>query len=229
MQLLLGEAGVSRVQQERLLAMQACGNHLLMLINDVLDLTKIEAGELDVHLAEVNVTTVMDAIGQILLQRASQKNLNLTFAVGRDVPEWIMADDTKLRQILVNLVGNAVKFTYQGSVDVLVEARGHELCFSVNDTGMGISEQQMVHIFDPFHQAEGGHREGGTGLGLAISQRLARVMSGRLEAYSEIGVGSRFDLYLPLQAVDAEGRGLGILHWTWKATTWCRSGILKFW
>ena len=199
-QLLLSGPDISSRQYDQLLSIEACGQHLLTLINDILDLTKIDAGELELNHAPLNVVTLVESVEQILYPRANGRGLAFELVVQEDVPASILGDETKLRQILINLVGNAVKFTEEGHVGLNVHVRDNCLVFEVEDTGIGISEEQLETIFDPFRQ--GSHSIGGTGLGLAISRRLAVAMKGSLDVTSEEGKGSTFTFAMPLEIVE---------------------------
>nr|WP_283777676.1 PAS domain S-box protein [Sansalvadorimonas sp. 2012CJ34-2] len=203
-QLLLGDREVTPSQHERLMAVQTCGQHLLTLINDILDLTKIEAGEMELHYEVTSLTILVETVEQILYQKAEKAGLKLELTIRPDVPRCVYADETKLRQILINLVGNAIKFTESGHVDLTVFMVGNELAFEVLDTGIGITEDHLEHIFEPFRQGEAGRREGGTGLGLSISRRLATTMGGNLTVISKPGKGSCFTLTLPLKSAEGD-------------------------
>ena len=203
-QLLLGDRDVTSLQHERLMAVQTCGQHLLTLINDILDLTKIEAGEMELHYEVTSLTVLVETVEQILYQKAEKAGLKLEVTIRSDVPRCVYADETKLRQILINLVGNAIKFTKQGRVSLTVFMADNELACEVLDTGIGISPDHLEHIFEPFRQGEAGRREGGTGLGLSISRRLATTMGGNLTVISKPGKGSCFTLTLPLKSAEGD-------------------------
>jgi signal transduction histidine kinase/ligand-binding sensor domain-containing protein/DNA-binding response OmpR family regulator len=187
------------------------GEHLLTLINDVLDLAKVEAGKLDLTPTPFHLSTFLQQIVGIIRTRAEAKSLLLTYEALSPLPAVVLADETRLRQVLLNLLGNAVKFTERGHVTLTVEALdeveieagepGVALRFQVEDTGVGIAPEQLERIFQPFEQAgETGKRVEGTGLGLAISQQIVQLMGGQLQVESEVGQGStfRFEVTLPL-------------------------------
>jgi PAS domain S-box-containing protein len=172
---------------------------LLEVINDLLDLSKIEAGKFDLDPIDFDLRVMLDDTLQSLAIRAHKKGLELACDVPREVPEVLVGDPTRLRQIIVNLVGNAIKFTNAGEVFVRVrvermESGQAQLHFTVVDTGVGIPENKLQAIFEPFTQADGGttRKFGGTGLGLTISSHLVRLMRGEIWAESEIGRGSIF-------------------------------------
>ena len=178
--------------------------HLLGLINDVLDLTKIAAGRLDLSLEPVLLRPVLLRAANQVTPLADSKRLKVLVEAPEDVV--VEADETRLAQVLINLAANAVKFTESGEVTLDYEASEGAAVIHVRDTGPGIPPEEMERIFEEFHQVDSGHarRAGGTGLGLAISRRLARLMGGDLRVESEVGVGTDFMLELPL----AEGGAL---------------------
>lgn len=182
---------------------QSSGHHLLTLINELLDLSKIEAGKMTVERIPCRAHQVVAEVASTMRVRALEKGLRLEVTYGPDMPERVLTDPTRLRQILVNLVGNALKFTTAGCVriDVRLEVEDVDhpnprLCFAVEDTGSGISDDVKAKLFQPFVQADASmtRRFGGTGLGLAISRTLAEMLGGDITLESEVGKGSRFTL-----------------------------------
>ncbi len=195
--LLRRDAG-DAVQRERLAKVSEAASHLLLVINDVLDLSKIEAGQLRLEEADFSLGTLIAGALALVDERARAKGLGLSTS-RTGVPDALRGDPTRLAQALVNLLSNAVKFTERGSVELQVEALGREgerrlLRFTVRDTGIGIAAGQLGTLFEPFMQADSSttRRFGGTGLGLAITQRLAAQMGGDVGVTSEPGTGSRF-------------------------------------
>lgn len=191
-------------QQEYLEIVQDSAESLLTILNDILDFSKIEAKKLELEQVTFNLPTLLEKIHKALLQRAEEKGLQLILQQEVPAPGWLKGDPTRLRQILVNLVGNAIKFTSQGQVVIrvsLLQQRQNqvELNFAVTDTGVGISETQLQAIFDAFSQADASTtREfGGTGLGLAISSQLVELMEGKIQVSSRLGEGSCFEFCLP--------------------------------
>jgi signal transduction histidine kinase len=179
------------------------GDHLLSLINDVLDLAKAEAGRIEVRIAPVNVAELVRAcVAEVDSLRAG-KDLKLTSDV-TDTPVDVMTDDQRVRQIVLNLLSNAIKFTDVGEVVVSVRATASEVRVAVRDSGIGISPAAMKELFQDFHQLEAGdgRRYDGTGVGLALSRRLARALGGDIEVRSRQGEGSVFTLVLPRTAVE---------------------------
>jgi signal transduction histidine kinase/CHASE3 domain sensor protein len=174
------------------------GEHLLGLINDVLDLAKAEAGRVEVRLAPVNVALLARACLAEVESLRSGKNLRLDVDAG-EIPTDTMTDPQRVRQIIINLLANAIKFTDEGEVMVVVRATANEVQVAVRDTGIGIAPHAMKELFQDFHQLEAGdgRRYDGTGVGLALSRRLARALGGEIDARSRQGEGSTFTLVLP--------------------------------
>lgn len=198
-QILLNDSKLNEDQQHGLNAIRNCGEHLLTLINDVLDLSKIEAGRLELEPDACDFHALLQSVRDVFAQRAADKGLQLEIDVAPEVARVIRTDSTKLKQVLVNLVGNAVKFTERGSVKVSVsEMPDQRLQIAVSDTGVGMTPDDLENAFDPFKQAAAGKQAGGTGLGLAISQRIVEAMKGSLTAESRVGSGSVFTLRIPL-------------------------------
>jgi signal transduction histidine kinase/DNA-binding response OmpR family regulator len=179
----------------------AAGNDLLALINDILDLAKIEAGQANVVLEPVNLSTAMQSLIEPLRPMAQQKGLALTCHIAPGVPAYTQTDGLRLGQILKNLLSNAIKFTERGSVNLqLTQSQPGTLTFAVHDTGIGIPEHQQQLIFEAFQQADGStHRKyGGTGLGLSIARDLAQLLGGQVSVHSTPGQGSVFSFHMPL-------------------------------
>lgn len=179
---------------------EASGNDLLNLINDILDLSKIEAGHVEMHPEIVPVDRVAQGMRQVFQPLASEKNLDFRVNVGPDCPPTIETDPQRLEQVLKNLLSNAIKFTEKGTVTLTIEPRpSGEVSFAVADTGIGIAPDQQQSVFEAFHQADGtiNRRYGGTGLGLSISRRLVGLLGGTMELRSDVGRGSTFTVMLP--------------------------------
>ena len=193
------DTNLTREQREYLTMVKASAESLLGIINDILDFSKIEAGKLHLDAVDFGLRPHLDDVMKTLALRAQQKGLELACRVDPEVPESVCGDPGRLRQILVNLIGNAIKFTDRGEVvvDVRPETRTErEIClhFSVRDTGIGIPQDSSRHIFEAFTQADHSttRKYGGTGLGLTISSQLASMMGGRIWVESEPGRGSTF-------------------------------------
>ena len=197
-------------QREYMGAVKVSADALLVVINDILDFSKIEAGKMELDLGTVDIRGVVaDALKTVAL-RADEKNLELIKHVHPDVPAKVVADRARLRQILLNLVGNAIKFTAVGEILVEVSvvdpaARPVRLLFAVTDSGIGVPASKIGSIFKPFEQADGSttRRFGGTGLGLSISTKLVNMMDGEIGVESEPGRGSRFWFILPMDVVES--------------------------
>jgi signal transduction histidine kinase/DNA-binding response OmpR family regulator len=183
------------------------GNYLLEIINDILDLSKIESGELKVNHQTVSLPTVLAEIYKLMIVRAKEKGLALILRYDGALPENIVSDRVRLRQILINLVSNAIKFTEHGSVQIVARfiAETSSLEFEVLDTGIGIAKEMQQHLFEPFAQADtSATREyGGTGLGLAITKRLVDMMGGTIAFATQINKGTAFRVAIPSHALDA--------------------------
>jgi two-component system, sensor histidine kinase and response regulator len=192
------ETQLSATQREYLLVVKSCADGLLSLLNDILDFSKIEAGKLSLDPQPFGLQQTIADCMKALSLRAHQKGLELAFEVAADVPEQLIGDSGRLRQILMNLTGNAIKFTEHGEVVLNVirepQANGLALRFTVRDSGIGIATEKLAKIFDAFEQADSSTTRvyGGTGLGLSISKRLVDLMHGRIWVESEVGVGSSF-------------------------------------
>ncbi|KPA10643.1 multi-sensor signal transduction multi-kinase [Candidatus Magnetomorum sp. HK-1] len=193
-------------QKQYLSAIASSGKTLLSLINDILDLSKIEAGKLDIQINDVNPRTLFSEIQHIFSMKVQEKGIDFFLEIDPMIPETLALDEVRIRQILFNLVGNAVKFTDSGYIKVSLgqdqtksKEDGLYLLFNVQDTGMGIPETQKALIFDAFKQQEGqSHAKyGGTGLGLAITKRLVEMMGGAITVESEDTKGSTFSFYIP--------------------------------
>jgi CheY-like chemotaxis protein len=187
------------------------GDHLLAIINDLLDLSKIEAGRFEVELAPVSVPDVVRDVVKLMRVRAASQGIALDHVVEDDLARTLVRTDAvRIRQVLLNLVGNAVKFTERGGVEVRVGARAKgprlELSVAVRDTGCGIAPELLPRLFEPFTQSDASftRRHGGTGLGLAISRRLASLLGGRIDVASEVGRGSVFTFVFDAERADAD-------------------------
>jgi len=208
-ELLREDGDISMAPDRRIEAIDAItrnGEHLLAIINDILDLSKIEAGRMTVERVAISCAGLVDEVISLLKVRAASKNLTISRRFGSEVPETILTDQVRVRQVLMNLVGNAIKFTEKGSVDIDVEsAPVHEgqatLTVRVHDTGIGMTPEQVERLFAPFMQADTSttRRFGGTGLGLRISHKLAQMLGGEITCVSEPDKGTTFTLTLPVE------------------------------
>ena len=180
----------------------ASGNDLLRLINDILDISKVEAGHMQVCVDETDLAQLVDNLYTVFESQAQEQHLAFSVRVDPDAPKSLRTDRYRVEQILRNLLSNAIKFTDQGEVEMRVRAEGDGVRFEVRDSGIGIGPDQLALIFEPFRQVDGSNkrRYGGTGLGLSISRDLANLLGGRIEVSSELGKGSCFSLWLPLRS-----------------------------
>lgn len=176
-----------------------CGSHLLTLINDVLDLAKIEARKLELHPAPLHFPSLLQSVVEISRIRAEQKGIDFHFQADSQFPVGVTVDDKRLRQVLINLLGNAIKFTDRGSVTFKVEPLGQKIRFQVQDTGVGMTPEQIDKIFLPFEQVGDTKKQAeGTGLGLAITHQIVSMMSGEISVDSTPGQGSTFSFEVEL-------------------------------
>jgi PAS domain S-box-containing protein len=202
------DSSLSESQSELLNIISSSGEHLLTLINDVLEIAKIEAGKLQLQIATFDLHTQVREVSDMMRLRAEQKGLQLMLDQSSEFPRYIQGDEARLRQILVNLVSNAVKFTDEGKVTIRLGVKNnkqHHLIIEVEDTGPGISEENRQRLFRPFVQLPEGEMQVGTGLGLSIVWQFVKLMNGVVTVESELGKGSMFRVELPLkEAEEAE-------------------------
>ena len=208
-QLMNRDRQLSLEQQETIGIINRSGEHLLQMIDEVLEMSKIEAGKTELHLTDVNLILLLDTIEAMLDLKAKAKNLQLSIECHSNVPQYFRTDESKLRQVLINLLGNAIKFTQAGRVTLRVSqldtnnSLKHVLKFEVEDTGAGIAPEELTHIFQAFNQSETGrHSKQGTGLGLPISQKFVELMGGRLTVNSQVGRGSVFNFSISSSSVN---------------------------
>jgi PAS domain S-box-containing protein len=206
-QLLQRDPALTPSQREGLETIGRCGSHLLELINDVLDLSRIEAERVNHEPVATDLRRLFVEIERVVEPAAGRKGLALALEIDGVVPAQVMVDRRHLRQVLLNLLGNAIKFTAAGSVRLAVGRTDTRLVIQVADTGAGIEPEHLDEIFKAFGQTKTGASAGGTGLGLTISQRLVRAMGGVLSVESTLGAGSRFFFDLPLAVVDSADTG----------------------
>jgi signal transduction histidine kinase len=201
-QLLQRDATLGPTQREYVEIVARSGEHLLALINDVLSLSKIEAGQLTLNEETYDLRRLLQSIEEMFRMRAQTKELEFLFEPDSGVPRYVRGDESKLRQVIINLLGNAFKFTERGGVAVRTKWENGTFTFEVEDTGPGIDETELAHIFEAFVQSRTGlTAKEGTGLGLAISRNIVRFMGGDIFVKSEVGRGSMFVFALPLPSV----------------------------
>jgi len=196
-----GEQNLSADQVEYAQVIQSSGNGLLVLIDEILDLSKIEAGKMDLDFTDVAIETIVNDLKSLFTLLAKEKKVDFSISVDPAVPERIETDSVRVEQILKNLVSNALKFTSQGSVSIDITNAPDDafVSFRVKDTGIGIAKDKQQLIFEAFRQEDGSTRRkfGGTGLGLSISRELAKLLGGEIKLNSEAGQGSEFTVYIP--------------------------------
>ncbi len=212
-ELLIDQGEIERAPVERLELLRALkrnGQHLTRIVSEILDLAKIEAGKLTIESAPTSLGELFQDFESMMGTPARQKGLAFDLSLGERLPRSLLTDPTRLRQILINLVSNAIKFTDRGGVrlrvDLIQHQTGAEMRFVVSDTGCGMSPATLEEVFEPFSQGDTSstRRAGGTGLGLPISRELARLLGGEVHAESIEGQGSTFSLVLPVDKVASE-------------------------
>jgi predicted ATPase/signal transduction histidine kinase/FixJ family two-component response regulator/tRNA A-37 threonylcarbamoyl transferase component Bud32 len=202
-QILQRDKDITSSQKDGLNIIYQCGDHLLNLINEVLDLSKIEARKMELYPTEINFPDFLESIAEICQIRAQQKGIALTYQATSNLPKGVKTDEKRLRQVLINLLGNAVKFTNVGEVKLKVGYHNHKIRFQVEDTGVGMAPEQLDEIFLPFHQVgEHNYKIEGTGLGLSISRKLVQMMGGEIHVQSTLGKGSLFFFDIELEEVE---------------------------
>ncbi|NEP60555.1 MAG: response regulator [Symploca sp. SIO2G7] len=223
-QIMQHSSGLTPQQQEGIDTIHTCGNHLLTLINDILDISKIEAQKMELYPHDFHFSHFLRVMTQMCQIRAQQKEIAFTYQPHEQLPTVVYADEKRLRQVLLNLLGNAIKFTHTGSVTFKVSVIGHwslvtseeqkttdkgqrtkdKIRFEIEDTGVGIAKEELGKIFEPFEQVgESNNKSEGTGLGLAITQKIISLMGSQLQVKSTLGVGSTFWFELELLQASA--------------------------
>ena len=203
------DTGVNEKQEGYLNAIKRSSESLLVIINDILDLSKLEAGKMDINAEPFELRDLTKEIYESMRYRAEDKSLSFKVVVDENVPQFIVGDRARINQVLINLAGNAIKFTEKGRVEINVaHHRDPEECveFRVKDTGIGIDEDKLEKLFLAFQQADSGtqKRYGGTGLGLSISKTLVKLLGGRIKVNSELGAGSEFSFRIPIVLASEE-------------------------
>ncbi|NEQ99966.1 MAG: GAF domain-containing protein, partial [Cyanothece sp. SIO2G6] len=219
-QILSRDAALPAEAIDRIQIINRSGEHLLSLINDILEMSKVEAGQVTLNNTDIDLHQFLRDIQNMFRPETQRKGIKIILNQSDTIPQYISLDEGKLRQILINLISNAVKFTQQGSVTIHVERTRNEergtknedlphsptppLFFSIQDTGPGIAPEEISKLFNAFEQTETGRRSGqGTGLGLAISQKFVKLMGGNITVKSTVGVGTTFHVTLPIQIVES--------------------------
>jgi len=206
---ILEQSGLSEKQESLVTTIRSCGDGLMVVINDILDLSKLESGKLEIEQHPFKLEDCIENSIYLLSSLSSQKGLLLTHDIGENIPESFLGDNIRIRQILMNLIGNAIKFTEFGDINISVAVTKqvnniYYLCFSVKDAGIGISKVDQAKLFQPFSQVDASttRKYGGTGLGLVICQKLVEQMQGEIGVNSSQGQGSTFYFTIPLQQIE---------------------------
>lgn len=196
------EANDVHIIKDYLLTVKDSAKHLTTIINDILDFSKIESGNLELEETEIDIRSMLQSISYIFQEAIYQKGLDFRIQIDDTIPKIIMGDETRIRQILINLISNANKFTLKGSIEIIVQKENNKIAIYVKDTGIGIPQEMQQSIFHRFRQAETSisRRFGGTGLGLAISKHLINLMNGEIIVNSEPDRGSTFIIKLPIRS-----------------------------
>jgi PAS domain S-box-containing protein len=214
-QLMQRSADLNPEQQENIRIINRSGEHLLTLINQILDLAKIEAGRITLNPTEFKLSSLLNEVEEMFQLQAREQKLHLIFNYCSDIPEYIQTDQVKLRQVLINLLSNAIKFTKEGGIALRLSSvvdrenqqlpnSNYQLYFEIEDTGSGMAANELEQLFQPFVQTKTGEKsQQGTGLGLAISQEFVKLMGGIITVRSEVGCGTTFSFDIPATAIDA--------------------------
>jgi len=206
--LMRASADIPDSEQKNLEIINRSGEHLLSLINSVLDISRIEAGQVKIDIAPFNLRNTLHDITLIMSQRAESKDLYLFCSFDKNLPEYVESDELKIKQIVINLLRNAVKYTEQGRIDFAVKSEIQPqldqilLTITVQDTGIGIPADDLSKIFDPFFQSGNVNMNVGTGLGLTICKQYTELLDGKISVESRLGIGSTFTIQLPLKLVN---------------------------
>ncbi len=198
---LLKDTKLSDAQKEIVTTLDLSGNGLLSILNDILDFSKIESNKVEVESISFNINECLSEITNLLSFSAKDKGTDLSYNISKEVPKFAIADITKIRQVLINLISNSIKFTASGKIDVTVTMKDDLLKFQVSDTGLGMNEEILSKLFTPFTQADNSttRKFGGTGLGLSISKNLIQLMGGNIDVESKQGQGSTFTFTIPIE------------------------------
>lgn len=199
---LLGRSPLDPDQRRWVISIKRSGEHMQQLINDLLDLSRIEVGMLSVEREPVELRVLIEEVRALEAPLAAARGIGFTVAIADQVPAAVWGDSRRLRQIVLNLVNNALKFTEHGAVTVALAVADRQLLISVSDTGPGMDDDEVARLFARYRQSGSGRRHGGSGLGLAISDRLAHLLGGRITVQSAPGHGSRFEVTLPFEVAE---------------------------
>ena len=203
-QLLRGDRQLTPDQRDNVQIISRSGEHLLSLINDVLEMSRIEAGRTTLETHAFDLHELLENLADMFRLRAQDKGLHLELALGKGLPRYLRADEGKIRQVLINLLGNAVKFTVEGAIVLRAIWRNDRLVCEIEDTGPGIAPEDQEQLFQSFNQGASSRKTGGTGLGLAICRQFAQLMDGEIVVESQVGKGAIFRLDIPAAPADAK-------------------------
>ena len=209
---IIRDMDLNNEQQDIIDSIKVSGNILLNIINDILDISKIEAERFELTEAKFDIRKTLHDVIAVVRPKTAEKNVDLTFTIGKNVPKWIIGDENRLKQVLLNIAGNAAKFTAKEFVHLELKPKdleeGHEVTleFTVVDSGIGISEENIKHLFDPFFQGDKVRKNnlGGTGLGLAITQKIVDLMKGKIAVKSTEKLGTTFTITVPFRLDEEE-------------------------
>lgn len=217
---LISSTNITEEQSDYLKEIRNSTDYLIKVINDVLDYSKIEADKLDIEEIEYNIKTTVDDVVSIFAKRAYEKDLEIVVDIDDSVPIYILGDVVRIKQVLINIIGNAIKFTHKGEIYLKVSVKDGYIIFEISDTGIGISKENQTKLFNMFSQVDSSttRKYGGTGLGLAISKKLVELMGGIIDVESTEGTGTKFFFTLPLNKGTKESlndysefRGINVL------------------
>ncbi len=216
-QLMNKDHDLNNKQKEFVSIINRSGEHLLSLINDILDLSKIEANKITLNEDKFNFLKMLKTIEEMLVIKAQTKQISLIFNIDQQIPQYVFSDEQKIRQILINLINNAIKFTQKGFVKVdvdlapdnsfLTKAKPNQkiICFTIEDTGKGIEEEELPKLFRPFEQTKTGKNSNeGTGLGLTISRKFIHLLNGEIQVESDINVGTIFTFNIQVEKIESD-------------------------
>ncbi|WP_321469481.1 ATP-binding protein [Halarcobacter sp.] len=194
---------IENSEKQNINTIYSSGQHLLSLINEILEFAKIEAGKININPNDFNLFKLLEEIESMFTSRCEAKGLNFSLNIDKSVPKYIKCDEKRLRQILINILGNSLKFTNKGYIKINIKAKDSKLLVAISDTGIGMSKEALKIVFKPFEQIEEKtHKHEGTGLGLAITKELIEKMNGKIEAESKLNKGSTFSFEIKIKKID---------------------------
>jgi PAS domain S-box-containing protein len=202
--LLKKSENITKLEKENLQTIHNSGKHLLSIINEILEFAKIEAGKITINNQESNFLEVLEEIESMFEERCREKGLDFSFNISQNVPKYVRCDEKRVKQIFINILGNALKFTQKGSIHAYIDYKNSQLEVKIKDTGIGMSKEEQELIFKPFEQLSSSKEKfEGTGLGLAITKELVEKMSGTIKVQSDKNIGSTFEFNITLEKLDS--------------------------